>query len=522
MGKSLPSAEASAYALFLEGDELADFGQYESAIAAVTRAAELLRATKDPYWRAVADAELCDVYWGTEQSASAMPYCRRAEKYFRSVSDDWFLARLENVIAMLLAEQDEQDPLAVELATSARARFQKLEMTSMMAMMDDNLSSLYLARGDAKHALELSQGALTIELAAGKINHAVSSYVNVALAQSALGLHTQALNSVDQALRAASDVGLESRKDAIYRAQMEIAEAAGNWPLAIEAARKAMEAAGALQSEQQKRAIAEMQARYTAVEQKREIERLDHDQRVRELELARSQEVNARQAEQLARQNLWLWLVTVAIAGLALITLLLFALWRASRRHAQRMRVLADTDALTQVLNRRAFLARLQIAYQRCAQSGEGGSVALVDADYFKQINDTRGHQIGDLALQRIVAALAAALRPTDCVGRLGGEEFAMLLVGADVDQARRQSEMARGRVAHDHEQMGGLGFPMTVSIGVASLDLATMATADDWLQAADRALYRAKAGGRNRVVVATAGRDESGTPLQSELPQPG
>ena len=101
LARSADMPLAAAYAMILEADELTDYGQYTAAIERVSEAASILRATKEPYWRAIANAELCDVYWGTEQGESAMPYCRRAEKYFRSTSDDWYLGRIENALAML-------------------------------------------------------------------------------------------------------------------------------------------------------------------------------------------------------------------------------------------------------------------------------------------------------------------------------------------------------------------------------------------------------------------------------------
>jgi diguanylate cyclase (GGDEF)-like protein len=155
------------------------------------------------------------------------------------------------------------------------------------------------------------------------------------------------------------------------------------------------------------------------------------------------------------------------------------------------------------VLNRRAFLERAQQAWERLQAEGGAASIALVDADYFKKINDTRGHQVGDRTLQRIAAALQADLAAGTPVGRMGGEEFAVLLAGADTDTALAAAEAARARVGSDHLRPEGVGFPVTVSIGVASLHAGKVASVEDWLLAADKALYAAKAAGRNRVFVA-------------------
>ncbi len=502
LARSADMPLAAAYAMILEADELTDYGQYTAAIERVSEAASILRATKEPYWRAIANAELCDVYWGTEQGESAVPYCRRAEKYFRSTSDDWYLGRIENALAMLQDANDEGDA-AITTAQSARARFERLQMPSMVAMMDDNLSSLYLDQGDAQRALEVSLHALALETTAGKAQHSLSSYINVARAQSALGRHDEALASIESALAIAAANNLSAFHGAIYAAQMEVAEAAGKFPQALAAARGAIDASYELNTEQRARAVAEIEARYKADEQRREIERLDQEQRIRELELARSQEENARQSAQLARQDLWLLLIGVTLAALLAVSVLLFALWRSSRRHARRMRLLADTDGLTGVLNRRAFVERMQSCHDLLIEHGGNASICVVDADYFKRINDTRGHQVGDQALRRIAHLLGAGIDAEAAVGRMGGEEFALLLPRSAAPQALRHADQLRLRIAADHQRDDGLGFPMSVSIGVAEFDATQMPTCESWLVAADKALYRAKANGRNRCELA-------------------
>lgn len=515
MARSAEMPVATAYALFLQADELADFGQYETAITQVSKAATILRATRDPYWRAVANAELCDAYWGTEQTAAAMPYCRKAEKYFRSVGDDWFLARLENIIAMLL-ETEEEAAEAIATAQSARSRFERLQMPSMMAMIDDNLSSLYLDQGDAERALEVSQRALAIEQAAGKLQYTVSSRMNIASALSALGRHREAQANVDAAIAVAGQLDLRSLDGAIQTVQMDIAEAAGDFPRALAAARSAIEASYILNDEQRQRAISEMETRYRADEQKREIERLDQEQRIRELELARSQEENARQSAQLARQDLWLWLIGVTTSAMFLVSLLLLTLWRSSREHARRMRRLADTDGLTGVLNRRAMVERMQASFDAIVAHGGSACLCIIDADHFKRINDTRGHQVGDLALKRIAREMAVGVPADAAIGRIGGEEFGLLLPGVDATVGMRYAEQLRRRVAADHRGQDGLDFPLSVSIGVAALDPELMRSCEAWLVAADKALYRAKANGRNRCELARAEPAAAGLPMQA------
>ncbi len=165
---------------------------------------------------------------------------------------------------------------------------------------------------------------------------------------------------------------------------------------------------------------------------------------------------------------------------------------------------LAQRDALTGVANRRAFEAALSQAWERGRRSGEPVGLVLLDVDHFKAFNDTYGHLEGDRCLARVAGALASLpLRQNDLVARLGGEEFVILLPGADTAGAATVGERARSAVAdllllHEASPHG----IVTVSVGAAAAVPARLGAAKSLVAAADRAAYAAKAGGRNRVVV--------------------
>ncbi|KQT85852.1 hypothetical protein ASG48_04365 [Aurantimonas sp. Leaf443] len=168
---------------------------------------------------------------------------------------------------------------------------------------------------------------------------------------------------------------------------------------------------------------------------------------------------------------------------------------------ADREREAATTDALTGLFNRRAFLARSE---RLMARAG-GATLLVLDIDHFKRINDLFGHAAGDEALVRFAAVLRLAIAgfATDgpatvpLVARLGGEEFVCLVPGTNEAAAARLAERIRSLVERDLAATGGPG--MTVSIGLAASP-AGIRTVGDLLLAADKALYRAKNGGRNRV----------------------
>ncbi|PWB35123.1 GGDEF domain-containing protein [Pseudomonas sp. SDI] len=165
---------------------------------------------------------------------------------------------------------------------------------------------------------------------------------------------------------------------------------------------------------------------------------------------------------------------------------------------AHRLAVVAScTDALTGLNNRRAFFDHALAQHAQCQQGCEEIAVLMLDIDHFKQINDTFGHAAGDQVLQHIGAVISTCLRDDDIAGRLGGEEFAVLLPDTSQATACAIAERLRALIAQLSSE-----YPVTASIGL-SCATAADSDLDTLLSSADKAMYRAKASGRNRVTVA-------------------
>jgi diguanylate cyclase (GGDEF)-like protein len=166
------------------------------------------------------------------------------------------------------------------------------------------------------------------------------------------------------------------------------------------------------------------------------------------------------------------------------------------------LRTLADTDGLTRLLNRRAFMSFATDAFEHYQRYHRPFAVLMLDLDHFKAINDSYGHAAGDTVLGVMAARIADTLRPTDKVGRFGGEEFIVLLREVAIEDARDAAERIRQAVADEPVPFDDAVIPVTVSIG-----LAAVATSDrdiqDVIGRGDLALYEAKNSGRNRVAVA-------------------
>jgi diguanylate cyclase (GGDEF)-like protein len=181
--------------------------------------------------------------------------------------------------------------------------------------------------------------------------------------------------------------------------------------------------------------------------------------------------------------------------AVGVVSALVFMLKTQVGRLVTGMHKASTTDALTGSLNRAAFQERLGEAL--AAPDWEPFVLALLDLDHFKRVNDRFGHPAGDRALRRFCELIQADARLNDVLGRLGGEEFALLLVQTDLSGAHRFADRLRATVAR--ETAAG-EVALTVSIGLAQA--APGMSADELLRSADVALYSAKAAGRNRVAV--------------------
>jgi two-component system cell cycle response regulator len=160
--------------------------------------------------------------------------------------------------------------------------------------------------------------------------------------------------------------------------------------------------------------------------------------------------------------------------------------------------VLATTDQLTNLKNRRYFLEKLGLEVERSCRYARPCSVAIIDADRFKAINDTFGHDVGDKVLQALSNALIEELRGVDQIGRLGGEEFAILFLETEKSKALEVCRRLLTRVRGTKVMAEGSEVNFTVSAGLTEI-IPSGDEADAVLKRADRALYRAKELGRDR-----------------------
>jgi diguanylate cyclase (GGDEF)-like protein len=201
------------------------------------------------------------------------------------------------------------------------------------------------------------------------------------------------------------------------------------------------------------------------------------------------------------------WFAIFALETLLYAIATAFIILTMAKERSERIhRTAATIDPLTEIFNRRALLEAGRRILGRIAWDKQPVSVLMFDLDHFKRINDRFGHAVGDRALQVFARTAAARLRATDIIGRLGGEEFAAILPGTSLLAAAVAAERVRVAFQETAAEIDGLAIGGTVSIGAAATEDPDCEI-DSLLEQADRALYAAKSGGRNRYVL--AGSDE-------------
>lgn len=258
------------------------------------------------------------------------------------------------------------------------------------------------------------------------------------------------------------------------------------------------------------RELAYQIVRQETLQKSQEIELLDRKNQVLQLQ----QRVNEQKAQ--TSQLLILLLVLLLTS---------IAYWAFKVKRVQMsLRRMAQTDALTGICNRHHFSQQAEAVLQQCARNGDEVALIMFDLDHFKSVNDRFGHTAGDWVLRRVAETCKGFCRRIDHIGRLGGEEFAILLSACDLRAAVRVAQDCRVRIASIDTQPSEYKFVVTASFGVSASSLSGYDLAK-LLSHADLMLYRAKREGRNRVCMFDGGLGGGPLPVQaadaaaSELP---
>lgn len=345
------------------------------------------------------------------------------------------------------------------------------------------LAAATLARGDARGALDELGRAHS--LGQESIDRRLGALMSLteAMARRALGQLMPARELLTSALGVFRSAGDQVEMTATYEQLALVDSEQGDWRRAFQWQNAAKETSEQLLRNQIDQHFAALKVEFDTATREKEYGALLRESRANQQLLAQIRTSRSLQ---------------YAVIGLiALLALLLATLAMHHNRNSRRMRHLALTDELTGVPNRRAVLSMLPTALQA---DDMGVAAVLMDIDHFKRINDTFGHATGDRVLRLVAERLKAALQPPEFLGRVGGEEFLVVIPATDSRRAGARAEVLRNHVsATDISAVAPELGAVTVSIGVAMSRPGD--STSTILQRADAALYRAKASGRNRVV---------------------
>ena len=418
----------------------------------------------------------------------ALEYINQVVSYARDRNDDMVLFIALNERGRLHAEQGRFAPAEADhqAALVAAKRMGSAHNESVAYLDMAYLYNLSKQPQRAMAALEKAEQALR---AAGEA-HLRSEQVDLERgnAWALLGDHGRALDHFDRALPRLRDSRDQSLLWRLHLLRAQSREALGAYSAAMADLRAYEELRR--KSEQQLGGERILLLRY------------GFDARYRALERQRLQ-ADATRAARLAdaerAKGPWRW-ASLGLGGA--LTSVLGVLMLRQQRHSRGLRRLAQTDALTGAANRREIERIGAHGIARARLAGKPYCVLLLDLDHFKRVNDVHGHAVGDQVLIRAAAAWTAALRQGDHLGRIGGEEFLVLLHGASADAARHVAQRLLDATRNMDLSHLVPGLTVTVSIGLASAEL-TDDTLESVVRRADIALYAAKDGGRDRFEVA-------------------
>ena len=376
-------------------------------------------------------------------------------------------------------------PEAIEEFKAARALSVEVNDTQGVAFADMDMCGLYIQIGQLTEGRKLCDNALRIFAASGSIDLMKQTRSDIAYIDLEEGQAARALEALNEILKnGGSDVPPRNVAP-ILKLRSRANAAMGNY----------REAHADLE---------EYQRRMTAADDARRI-RQSATLRARfemDRQLQRNAELNRDlQASQQRQREQKRWISIAAATG-AIIIILLILHAISIRRHRRQLALLANTDSLTGLPNRRRTYELGKAAMAQAIEDQLPLTVAVVDLDHFKSINDRFGHAGGDRVLQEFARVCRESIRVQDILGRWGGEEFLIVMPGASLDVALIALERVRALALHIELPTMGAGLQVCLSAGLAALE-PSVKTLDELIARGDAALYRAKHEGRDMVRIA-------------------
>jgi diguanylate cyclase (GGDEF)-like protein len=435
-------------------------GEYYRAAEILSQAMHEAEAVPDPLLAAEILNDLSYNYVLAGEPELALKHLSRSMDIFRETGDDLRLSwALESMAQAHLLVGNETDALScVQEALELVVRNQVWRDVTRFTL---SAGEIYRATGDAQTALEMFQKGLDLARRYVLLGDECSALYSIAELYQAGGETQRSLPLLLEAYAIADRTGMRPHLRQCSRLLSTVYKRLGNFPEALA-----------------------YHERFYEID--REIFNAETDQRLRSVQALYQLETARKEAE----------LYQLRVTALQIEV-------EERRRTEAILAHAASTDSLTNLLNRRAFFEQAEKAFQRVRKARIHLSIILIDVDHFKNVNDTFGHLVGDQSLALIADRLRSHLRAEDRIARYGGEEFIVLVEGVPPEGALNLADRLRRAVGGSPLKARGEIVPVTISLGVASMDLESevmVENLDQLVAQSDSALYAAKHQGRNNT----------------------
>jgi diguanylate cyclase (GGDEF)-like protein len=476
--------------------------EYERAIEQFQNGVEIARRTEDPVSaRAQAFRNLAYAYLSLNDKSQAERMALKALDADLTLMPARLRALLylthANVLSQLKRFPEAEASFSHALETSRTSSVKLVESRVL-----NDWADLELRRGDFVTAERLSRQAEQVAELIGEKGAATAAGANIGFALGGQGKVAEGLPYIDKAVEKLRQQGNSQWLSALLAEKGQMLERQGFFKDALMVMHEEQKLEREQFTEQRSKAVALLQERFESQQNQRHIELLEQQNRLKDAD------IRNRQLLQVA-----LGLVVMLMVAIGIMVIMLY---RRARKSNVQLRLLNDQlaehavrDPLTGLHNRRSFVATMEARGTERARAArhdvqDGGEIFMVlDLDHFKTVNDTYGHDAGDMVLVEIAKRLQSVMRDDDTVLRWGGEEFVIHLPVCKAGQATTLARRILGIVNDTPLDIGVAKLRVSVSIGMIELPFVALDEGDfDWqhaLRLADRALYLAKAGGRNR-----------------------
>ena len=474
-----------AHALYQRGYIRGVAGKYSGGLADLQRAYGLYEKIERPVHARTVINGIATLYNRMGDFDQARVYYERSVRLLEQDNEPRDLGiALHNLGRTLenLARLDE----AYQAFERALAAHQSIRYDRGMAYARRGLASVLNAQLQAGKALAEVEQALPLARASNDSRLQALLQLQQGIALRQLKRYREARSSLEQALSTFKQNRAQHELRDTYAALATLNAELENWRAAYESHVSLKQVADQLATSQRDQQFALMKVQFDTQYQEQQNIALQKEKAAIEQALLQEQRATRLQV------------VVIVLGGISVV-LLVWTVWR-QWRNSKALRTMAMTDELTGMANRRRVLAELDVLRQSHRINERQVAVLIADLDHFKRLNDTWGHLAGDKVLKRVAAAFRTVVRDQDVLGRLGGEEFLLVLPNTGKDEALQVAERIRAAVAAIELNDIEPGLKLTISLGGTDCHGVDEAIGQ-LLRRADEALYSAKEQGRNRVV---------------------